>query len=217
MTLKSTVKLIEKPNYEDNVEVFTVEGTPADCVILACEKIFNTPPKLIVSGINSGANLGLDVMLSGTVGAAIHGYLRNIPSIAISSSYKSESELRFDVAGLIIEQLVMNSTKKISSKPFLLNVNVPSVNLDVIKKLKLTFLGKSNYQQNIEKDHTSEQQNFWIKPDKKNYEKPAVGSDIWAVEKNYISITKIEPFYSSILDDSIISDIIEIINLKYFK
>jgi len=153
-------------------------------------------------------------MLSGTVGATIHGYLRNIPSIAISASYKKK--LRFDVSGLIIEQLVAHLNEIKYSKPLLLNVNVPCVNLEKIKSLKSTFLGGSNYQQNVEKDETSNEPFYWIKPDKKNQRKPSEGSDIWAIDQNYISITKINPFFSSSLNDSDILDIIDSINKKIF-
>ena len=215
MSLKSPVKLIQKPNHNDNVQVFSVKGTPADCVILACEKIFNNQPQLIISGINSGANLGLDVMLSGTVGAAIHGYLRNIPSIAISASYKNT--LRFDVAGLMIQELVSNFNENKYPKPFLLNVNVPCVELKKIKSLKSTFLGGSNYQQNIEKETISNEPYYWIRPDKKNHQKPSEGSDIWAIDQNYISITKIDPFFSSSFNDNHMSSIINTINKKYFN
>ena len=215
MSLKSPVKLIQKPNYNSNVQIFSVEGTPADCVILACEKLFKNQPKLIISGINSGANLGLDVMLSGTVGAAIHGYLRNIPSIAISASYKDI--LRFDVAGLMIQEFVSSLNKNPYPKPFLLNINVPCVDLKKIQSLKSTFLGGSNYQQNVEKEIISNEEYFWIKPDKKNHQKPLEGSDIWAIDHNYISISKIDPFFLSSSNDNHISLIIDSINKKYFN
>ena len=214
ISLKSPVKLIKKINYKDNVQVFSVEGTPSDCVILACEKILKNKPELIISGINSGANLGLDVMLSGTVGAAIHGYLRNIPSIAISVSYKKK--IRFDIAGLMIQKLVSHLNEIRYSKPLLLNVNVPSVELKKIKSLKSTFLGGSNYQQNVEQEKTSHETFYWIKSDKKIKKKPSEGSDIWAIDQNHISITKIEPFFSSSSNDSDILYIIDSINKKYF-
>ena len=150
MTLRNVVRLHEKPHNNHKIKVYSVEGTPSDCVILACEKLMDSSPDLIVSGINLGANLGLDVILSGTVGAAIHGYLRNIPSIAISAVYREE--VRYDVAGEVIEELVKNLFNQKKSKPFLLNVNVPCMPKKDIKSVKLTSLGSTNYMQNVEEE-----------------------------------------------------------------
>ena len=86
-----------------------------------------------------------------------------------------------------------------------------------IKSLKSTFLGGSNYQQNVEKEIISNEEYFWIKPDKKNHQKPLEGSDIWAIDHNYISISKIDPFFLSSSNDNHISLIIDSINKKYFN
>jgi 5'-nucleotidase len=66
------------------VETYSVEGTPADSVILALEKLIKNKVDLVISGINQGQNLGNDVLISGTVGAALQGYLRGFPALAIS-------------------------------------------------------------------------------------------------------------------------------------
>lgn len=72
-----------------NVTAYAVEGTPADCTKLALEFLLKEKPDLIISGINNGANLGTDVLYSGTVGAALEGYNHKISSIALSVSSKS--------------------------------------------------------------------------------------------------------------------------------
>ena len=85
ITLLGVVRAHETAPPVDGVTCFRVEGTPADCVILATETLFDEPFDLVVSGINQGANLGLDaVTTSGTVGAAWQAYYRDIPSIAVS-------------------------------------------------------------------------------------------------------------------------------------
>ena len=87
MTITSVLRTQEFPSYVEGVKSYVVQGTPSDSVILATEAMFDEPFDVLVSGINPGANLGLDVFGSGTVGAALQGYYRNIPSIAISSEY----------------------------------------------------------------------------------------------------------------------------------
>ncbi len=215
MTLRNVVRLHEKPHNDPKVKVYSVEGTPADCVILACEKLMNSSPDLIVSGINLGANLGFDVMLSGTVGAAIHGYLRNIPSIAISAAYKKE--VRYDVAGEIIEELVENLFNDNTSKLFLLNVNVPCVQKNDIKSIKLTSLGNTNYMQNVEEEKSGIRTHYWIKPDRKNTSKPDAKSDILAIEENNISITAIKPNFDDSIDNSSFSNLIDSVKQNVFN
>lgn len=215
MTLRNVVRLHEKPHNDPKVKVYSVEGTPSDCVILACEKLMDSYPDLVVSGINLGANLGLDVILSGTVGAAIHGYLRNIPSIAISAVYKKE--VRYDVAGEIIEELVGNLFKYNTPKPFLLNVNVPCVQKKDIKSIKLTSLGNTNYMQNVEEEKSGIRTHYWIKPDRKNTAKPDSTSDILAVEQNNISITAINPNYDNSIDNSNFSNLVNSVNQNIFN
>ena len=215
MTLRNVVRLHEKPHTDPKVKIYSVEGTPSDCVILACEKLMNPSPNLIVSGINLGANLGLDVMLSGTVGAAIHGYLRKIPSIAISAAYKKE--VRYDVAGDIIEELVKNLFKGNAPKPFLLNVNVPCVQKKDIKSIKLTSLGDTNYMQNVEEEKSGIRTHYWIKPDRKNTSKPDAKSDILAIEENNISITAIKPNFDDSIDNSSFSNLIDSVKQNVFN
>ena len=215
MTLRNVVRLHQKPHSNPKIKVYSVEGTPSDCVILACEKLMDSPPDLIVSGINLGANLGLDVLLSGTVGAAIHGYLRNIPSIAISAVYKEE--VIYNTAGEVIEELVKNLFNQKVTKPFLLNVNVPCIPKKDIKSVKLTSLGNTNYVQNVEEEKSGLRTHYWIKPDRKNTSKLDPESDILAIEEDNISITAINPSFNNAIDNSNFSNLINSFNKKIFN
>ena len=85
MTLLEVVKSREIPSPPiDGIRTYAVEGTPADCVILACESLEPGGFDVVISGINEGSNLGLDFLTSGTVGAAFQGYFRGIHSLALS-------------------------------------------------------------------------------------------------------------------------------------
>ena len=95
-TLREVVRVDEVASRIEGVPAYAVQGTPADGVILATEALSTEPFDLVVSGINAGANLGLDVFVSGTVGAALQGYFRGMPSIAVSVA--SLTDVLYDVA-----------------------------------------------------------------------------------------------------------------------
>jgi 5'-nucleotidase len=119
-----------------------INGTPADCVHIALTGLLDYRPDLVVSGINNGANMGDDTLYSGTVGAAMEGYLMGIPSIACSQVQKGWNHL--DAAAQAVGELVdrLKNVGMIGPIPWLLNVNVPNVPKDQIKPLKICRLGR---------------------------------------------------------------------------
>ncbi len=117
-----------------------VNGTPTDCVHLAVTGLFDTAPDLVVSGINHGANMGDDTIYSGTVAAAMEGYLLGIPAIAIS--LVGRESVHFDTAARVALELVERVMNQPPQKPFLLNVNVPDVPYGALCGLRTTRLGR---------------------------------------------------------------------------
>jgi len=119
------------------IEAYSVEGTPADSVILALEKLVKDGIDLVVSGINLGPNLGNDVLVSGTVGAALQGYLRGFPALAISAFPTDSSYLEdaAKVAALLTENV---SSGTLPSNIFL-NVNLPDLPLAEVRGVRVTF------------------------------------------------------------------------------
>jgi 5'-nucleotidase len=119
-----------------------VNGTPADCVHIALTGLLGYRPDLVVSGINNGANMGDDTIYSGTVGAAMEGYLFGIPSIAFSQVDKGWAEL--EAAAATARQMVqeMQAQQLIGTAPWLLNVNIPNMPLHALKSVKLCRLGR---------------------------------------------------------------------------
>ena len=103
---------------------WAIEGTPADCVIVALHKLLPEKPDLVISGINHGANLGENVYYSGTIGAAREGALHHIPSIAMSLCSK-KSEVKFENAARIARAAAEIVLKEGLPDQVLLNVNVP--------------------------------------------------------------------------------------------
>lgn len=119
-----------------------VNGTPADCVHIALTGLLDYRPDLVLAGINNGANMGDDTIYSGTVGAAMEGYLFGIPAIAFSQVERNWQHL--DAAAVKARELVlqMDEQNLIGTTPWLLNVNIPNLPLDQMGHVKLCRLGR---------------------------------------------------------------------------
>ena len=119
-----------------------VNGTPADCVHIALTGLLDYKPDLVVSGINNGANMGDDTIYSGTVGAAMEGYLFGVPAMAFSQVEKNWGHI--NAAAAKARELVMQMMAQSQSAdtPWLLNVNIPNQPLEQIKPLRVTRLGR---------------------------------------------------------------------------
>lgn len=119
-----------------------VNGTPADCVHIALIGLLGYRPDLVLSGINNGANMGDDTIYSGTVGAAMEGYLFGIPAIAFSQVDKGWGELEAaaqKAADMVRQMLAL---KLVGQTPWLLNVNIPNLPLQALRGIKLCRLGR---------------------------------------------------------------------------
>ena len=119
-----------------------VNGTPADCVHIALTGLLGYRPDLVVSGINNGANMGDDTLYSGTVGAAMEGYLFGIPSIAFSQTEKGWAHL--EAAAERARDLVLQIHRQglLTARPWLLNVNIPNLPADRLGQARLCRLGR---------------------------------------------------------------------------
>jgi 5'-nucleotidase len=118
----------------------SVNGTPTDCVHLAISQLLDFTPDLVVAGINHGANLGDDVLYSGTVAAATEGRHLGLPAIAVSLAGRDEEH--FATAAYVTVQVI----KKLKSHPLpadqILNINVPAVSIEQLKGIQVTRLGR---------------------------------------------------------------------------
>ena len=141
---KSNALTLHTPLYVNRAEngFRYVNGTPADCVHIALTGLLGYRPDLVISGINNGANMGDDTLYSGTVGAAMEGYLFGIPAIAVSQIDKGWDHL--DAAASTVARMVqqMMDPSLIGTRPWLLNVNIPNLPLDQIKPPKVCRLGR---------------------------------------------------------------------------
>ena len=150
-----------------------------------------TLPDMVISGINHGPNLGDDTIYSGTVAAAIEGYLLDIPSFAISMG--SVNPKHFETAAKVTSDLIKLYNKKKVSSASLLNINVPDIPYDELKGLEVTRLGKRHAAEKaMEKKHTQKESLYWIgEVGQPNDGGP--GTDFYALKNNFVSISPIHP------------------------
>lgn len=170
--------------------VYSVDGTPTDCVNLAINGILkDRKPDLVVSGINKGENLGDDITYSGTVSAAMEGTLLGVPSIAIS--LVGRVEFNFDNALEHAESISKYVLERGLPTDTLLNVNVPNTPVSEHKGIMITKQGKRLYDEPIvEKVDPRGKKYYWIGGDELGY-LDIKKSDIVAVREGYISVTPI--------------------------
>jgi 5'-nucleotidase len=177
---------------------WAVSGTPADCIYLAMESLLPSDPDLILSGINSGANLGHDVFYSGTVAAALEGALRNVPAIAFSLDGDSSSEVWHWETAIAVARHVI--TKLIGNGGFdfqLLNVNIPNVPLQELRGLKLSQLGLRQYEPLvIRREDPRKVAYYWI-GGTRGTGRELAGSDAAAIRDGWASITPMSPDLSA--------------------
>ena len=186
-------KLEYKQVDNSDFEVWTIDGTPTDCVKFYLEAI-DTDKKIcaVISGINHGANLATDVLYSGTVGAALEGYLHEIPALAVSIDI--HSEIPFDDAAA--ETAKYFSAQIQNNKIFFHNVNFPKKFRAGYADFKLVRLGKRDYL-NAFVTHENDGKNFFeIRGEIADID-DSEGTDIHAVNQGYVSVT---PLHFDITD-----------------
>ena len=185
VTLNGPVRAAKVRPVVAGVTTYAIEGTPADSVILALERLVKGVD-LVVAGINSGANLGEDVFISGTVGAALQGYVRGLPAIAISIA--SLHPTSFQAASSLLQRMVSEFDRGSLPSPSLLNVNLPPLQEQEIEGIDITCLSGRAYTDRIRSGDDGKRKYFWISRSKPGWE-PVEGTDIWSVRNKRVSIT----------------------------
>ncbi|KXS38437.1 MAG: 5'-nucleotidase [Halomonadaceae bacterium T82-2] len=167
---------------------YSVDGTPADCVYLGVNGVWDERPDLVISGINHGSNLGDDVLYSGTVAAAMEGRNLGMPAIAVSLA----GSRHFDTAGRVAASLV-GAADSLSLPPrSLLNVNVPDCPWEAVRGFRVTRLGyRGPAQRPLAVTDPRGRTRYWIAAVGENAD-DGPDTDFAAVEAGYVSITPLQ-------------------------
>jgi 5'-nucleotidase len=185
LTLHQPVRVKEANAPIEGIKAYAVEGTPGDSVVLALG-LLAKDIDLVLCGINNGSNLGNDVLLSGTVGAALQGYFYGLSAIAISVAVTEEA--RYDVAAKVAGLVVKKFQEGLLPQRFLLNINIPDSPASEIQGIELTRVGQRSYREDIRKGPDWKKGYYWITRETPQGDEE-VGTDIWAVRRGRISIT----------------------------
>jgi 5'-nucleotidase len=169
---------------------YFVNGTPTDCVHLAVTGLLDFMPDMIISGINDGANMGDDTIYSGTVAAAMEGYLLGIPSVAVSMSQHAAAH--FDTAAKVIAELITRCRHKPWPAAALLNVNVPDIPHDQLRGTRITRLGKRHKAEPIIKAATPRGETVYWVGAAGAAQDAGEGTDFYAVSRGQVSITPLQ-------------------------
>ena len=174
-----------------DIEAWQVSGTPVDCVKLAVDKILHGKPDLCLSGINHGANHSINVIYSGTMSAAMEASIESIPSIGFSLlDYSYEAD--FTTARHYVRQIVSSLISKKLDKHFLLNVNIPSIALELVKGVKVCRQAYAKYEEDFEeRKDPSGKRYFWLTGEFLNFDK-GKDTDVWALQNNYVSVVPVQ-------------------------
>jgi 5'-nucleotidase len=182
---------MNKVDIFEGIEAWQVSGTPVDCVKLAVDKILHGKPDLCLSGINHGANHSINVIYSGTMSAAMEASIESIPSIGFSLlDYSYEAD--FTTARHYVRQIVSSLITKKLDKHFLLNVNIPSIALELVKGVKVCRQAYAKYQEDFEerKDPHGKKY-YWLTGEFLNFDK-GKDTDVWALNNNYVSVVPVQ-------------------------
>lgn len=188
ITLSNPLK-VRKVEEEGQLIGYAVNGTPADCVKIAVTELLDTPPELVISGINQGGNLATCAIYSGTVSAATEAAILGLPAIAVSlNSWEFRD---FSVAVDYIKKLYPLVIEKGLPEGVSLNVNVPAVSRDRIKGAVVTRQGKSRVIETFDKRVNPRNETYYWLAGEMKFAEVDKGTDCEMVKEHYISVTPI--------------------------
>ena len=187
ISLETPLRVFEKaPGW------FQVNGTPADCVKLALSGFLSEEPTMVVSGINSSANLGDDVIYSGTVGGAIEGRFLGLPSIAVSCVAKRNETPHYETSAHVVMELVKRLNRKSLESGLILNVNVPNVPISELKGIKITRQGDREFAEPLKPTIDGHGRPIYWLGDVGRSKDDVEGTDFHAVLSGYAAVTPMQ-------------------------
>ncbi len=184
-------------------EMLVVDGTPTDCVVLALGELMDPPAEFVLSGINHGANLGDDVLYSGTVAGAMEATILGIPAAAVSYTGRDPEAIEawVPVVSGLLEQILRRDAFPDTT---LLNINLPPIPPQEVAGVKVTTLGRRAYEGSLTRSHDpSGREYFWIGGGERRWW-GSEDSDFRAIDDGFISVT---PLHLDLTNFDLLKDI----------
>lgn len=213
ITLRRELHWEQQPDFPvADVEAWHVTGTPADCVMVGLRQIVKHRINLVVSGINHGANVGNDILASGTVGGALHGHFRSITSIAFSrimdDAGGEDAVVDWSTAELVTRAMIGKVLDGTVKDGQFLNVNIPAVPAEEIAGTLVTRMGRRGF---IDLEQVRGDSAVAERTQQTLHTNPHTppGTDIWALANNYVSVT---PLHSNLTEHTAIDPLSDLLN-----
>ncbi|HPF96897.1 MAG: 5'/3'-nucleotidase SurE [Flavobacteriaceae bacterium] len=188
ITVNSTL-YVEKLDNEQNI--YTCSGTPADCVKIAINEILKRKPDLCVSGINHGSNSSINVIYSGTMSAAIEAGIEGIPAIGFSLLDYSWNA-NFEAAAIYARKIASTVIENKLPEGVILNVNIPNLQEKDIKGIKISRQAKANWVEEFDKRvNPMGREYYWLTGKFVDLDK-GEDTDEWALKNNYVSVVPVQ-------------------------
>ncbi|MBZ0070994.1 MAG: 5'/3'-nucleotidase SurE [Thiohalobacteraceae bacterium] len=167
-----------------------IDGTPTDCVHLAITGLLDEEPDIVVSGVNAGANMGDDVLYSGTVAAAMEGRFLGLPAIAVSMV--GHAPRHFATGARVARELVLRLCRDPLPADTILNVNVPDLSYAELAGFEATRLGHRHKSEPVIKQEDPRHRPiYWVGPPGAEQD-AGPGTDFHAVRRHFVSVTPIQ-------------------------
>jgi 5'-nucleotidase len=203
--------MVRRAKKNGNFLGYAVTGTPADCVKIGVRELSEKPVDLVVSGINAGANVGINVIYSGTVSAATEGVILGIPSMAISLDAYENADFSF--AARFARKVAAFILKDYPNRHVALNVNVPALPEEEIKGIAVAKQGRARLIENFEKRvDPRENSYYWLAGETQLSDDEDVDSDACALRKGMITIT---PIYYDLTRHDALTDLKAMIKRQF--
>ena len=187
---------INKTTLSDGTPAYSSSGSPTDCVALALGGVLNIKPDLVVSGINAGLNLGIDVTYSGTVACAMEAVIKGVPGIAVSTCFPGETAEDISHVRRMAAEMARGAVLRVLAQGLpahtLLNINVPGVSPEQVQGFRVTRMGQRRYEGSevIERHDPYGHPYYWLGGSRPTDEDD-LDSDVGAVKHGYVSVTPI--------------------------
>lgn len=186
---------LREQSREEGVEIYSFSGTPVDCVKVAFDHLLGERKvDLVISGINHGSNAAINVLYSGTMGAAIEGSFYGAPAVGLSLTDHSP-EADFEAAKYYARQIIRSLLEKPCEQgmPLCLNVNVPDIPFSAIRGVKVCRQCRGIWREDFfPHENPRGDRYFWLTGSYTNYEPEADDTDIWALDNGYVAVVPVQ-------------------------
>lgn len=187
---------VNRTHLPDGSVAYATSGSPTDCVALAMGGVLNVVPDLVVSGINAGYNVDIDITYSGTVACAMEAVIKGVPGIAVSSCYPGETDADMAEVRRLAASVARSAALEVLAKGLphhtLLNINVPGCMPAAIKGMRITRMGGRSYSRSevLERHDPNGRPYYWL-GDSRPQDADDPDTDVGAIKNGFVSITPI--------------------------